>query len=270
MKSRQFFRQCLSFFSLAVISGLLVGASAQAAVSLERTIKADGKSVRFGNIASIAVNHEGSLLVIDSELGTITTFKGNKFASYTLSGKGKVFSSKSITSAVFKNKGSLIVSNSDDESIVEVSAKGELIKKLVTGGGDEGQLDSPGSIAWSANRRLYVANTGNGRVSIFGNDGVFIQSITGRGGETFEPVQVFVDAQERIYVLETRDDGIVSVFKHDGSLIKRLSASNIKKITGSEAELEAMAIDDTGLIYLADNSSGRVYQINWESRKLLA
>ena len=115
-----------------------------------------------------------------------------------------------------------------------------------------------------------MANTGNGRVSIFGNDGVFIQSITGRGGETFEPVQVFVDAQERIYVLETRDDGIVSVFKHDGSLIKRLSASNIKKITGSEAELEAMAIDDTGLIYLADNSSGRVYQINWESRKLLA
>ena len=270
MKSRQIIRQSLSFLSLIFISGLLITTSVQAAVSLERTIKADGKSLKFGNIASIAVNHEGNLLVVDSELGTVTTFKGNKFAFYTLSGKGKAFSSRSINSAVFKDKNSLIVGNNDDDSIVEVSAKGELIKKLVTSGGDEGQLNNPGSIAWSANRRLYVANTGNGRVSIFGDDGVFIQSISGRSGETFEPVQVFVDSQERIYVLETRDDGIVSVYKHDGSLIKRLNADNIKKITGSEPELAAMAIDDTGLVYLADNNSGRIYQINWDSRKMLA
>ena len=270
MKSRQVFRQCLSFFSLVVISGLLVSVSAQAAVSLERTIKADGKNIRFEKIASMAVNQDGNLLVIDSELGVVTLFKGKKFAFYTLGGEGKVFSSKSTNGAVYKDKGSLIVSNQDDETISEISLKGQLIKKLISSGSDEGQLDNPGGIAWSANRRLYVANTGNERVSIFGDDGVFIQSISGRNGASFEPVQVFVDAQERIYVLETRDDGIVSVFRHDGALIKRLNAGNIKKITGSSPELVAMAIDDSGLIYLADNNSGRIYQINWESRKMLA
>ncbi|MDH5710724.1 MAG: tetratricopeptide repeat protein, partial [Gammaproteobacteria bacterium] len=270
MKIRQIFLRGLSFFSLVLTSCLLVTTSTQAAVSLERTIKADGKNLRFGNIASITVNHEGNLLVVDSELGMVIIFNGNKFATYTLSGKDKVFSSNEINSAVFKDRDSMIISNKGDEAIVEVGPKGELIKKLVISGGDEGQLNNPGSIAWSDNRRLYVANTGNGRVSIFGDDGVFIQSIGGRGGETFEPAQVFVDAQENIYVLETRDDGIVSVFRHDGTLIKRIKAENIKKITGSAPELVAMDIDDTGLIYLADNESGRIYQIDWETGKLLA
>ena len=270
MKSRQSLRQCLSFCSLVFIYSLLITTSAQAAVSLERTIKADGKTLRFGNIASMVVNPEGDLLTIDSELGIVTLFKGKKSNFYALTGKGRVFSSKRTNALAYKDKNSLIISNRDDESISKTTMKGVLIKKLVTAGGDEGQLNSPGGIAWSMNRRLYVANTGNDRVSIFGDDGVFIQSITGRAGATFEPVQVFVDAQERIYVLETRDDGIVSIFNHDGSLIKRLNAGNIKKITGSEPELVAMAIDDSGLIYLADNDSGRIYQINWEASKMLA
>ena len=270
MKSHQILRQSFSFCSLVFISGLLITASVQAAVSLERTIKADGKSIRIGEIASMAVNQKGDLLAIDSELGIVTLFRGKKFAFYPLAGKGKAFSSKHTNAVVYKNSGSLIVGNQDDGSISETNLKGALVKKLVTSGSDEGQLNDQGGIAWSANRRLYVANTGNDRISVFGDDGVFIQSITGRAGATFEPVQVFVDAQERIYVLETRDDGIVSIFNHDGSLIKRLNAGNIKKITGSSPELIAMAIDDSGLVYLADNSSGRVYQINWESGKMLA
>ena len=268
MKLRQIFHYRLSFCALLV--AVLISTSVQASVSLEKTIKADGKSIRFENIASMAVDQNGDLLIIDSRLGVVTLFKGNKFAFYTLGGEGKVFPSKRTNGAVYKDKGSLIVSNQDDELISKISLKGQLIKKLVSGGSEEGQLSNPGGIAWSANRRLYVANTGNDRVSIFGDDGVFIQSITGRNGASFEPVQVFVDAQERIYVLETRDDGIVSVFNHEGVLIKRLNAGNIKKITGSEPELVAMAIDSSGLIYLADDDSGRVYQIDWELRKMLA
>ena len=270
LRSRQFFRQCLSFSGLIFISSLLASSPVQSAVSLERTIKADGKSLRFGNIASMAVNQEGQLLVVDSELGIVTSFDGNKSIFYTLSGKGKVFSSRSSNGVVYKNQSSLIISNQDDESIAVVGLKGELIKKLVSSGSNEGQLNNPGGIAWSANRRLYVANTGNERISIFGDNGVLVQSIKGRTGEDFEPVQVSVDALERVYVLETRDEGIVSVFNHDGTLIKRLNAANIKKITGSSPELVAMAIDNTGLLYLADSSSGRIYQINWESGKMLS
>lgn len=270
MKSHQIVRQRLPILSLIFLALLLATNSAQAAVSLERTIAADGKGINFGRIASMAVNEQGHLLVVDSERGVVTLFNGNTYAFYELTGSGKIFSSKNTNGAAYKDNESLIISNQGDESIAEVGLKGELIKKLVTAGSDEGQLDNPGGMAWSANRRLYVANTGNDRVSIFGDDGVFIQSIGARAGDTFEPVQVLVDAQERIYVLETRADGIVSVFKEDGALIKRLNADNIKKIAGSSARLAAMAIDASGLIYLADNNSGRVYQIDWEAGTLLA
>lgn len=269
MRSRQVLRHYLFLLSSTLFSALFA-ISAQAAVSLEQSFKADGKKLRFDKIAAMAVDQKGNLLVIDSERGLLTSFQGGTSKTLKLVGEGKAFSSESTNGVVYKNKTSLIVSNRGDESVSIVDLKGKLIKKLVTGGSDEGQLSDPAGIAWSANRRLYVANTGNERISIFGDDGVFIQSISGKSGATFEPVQVFVDVQERIYVLERRDDGIVSIFKHDGSLIKRLNATNIKKITGSDPELVAMAIDERGLLYLADNNSGRVYQIDWEAREMLA
>jgi tetratricopeptide (TPR) repeat protein len=253
---------------------LLVAFSANAAVSLDRTIKADGKTISFEKIPAMIAGSEGTLLIVDSEKGVMTEFKGKAGVKYKLSGKDKAFDSESIKGLARKDAESLIVTNTSDNSVAIIGLDGKVIKKFVLDGSDEGQLSGPAGVAWSNNRRMYIADKGNGRISVFGNDGVFIKTIGKKGakeGEALEePVQVFVDPRERVYVLETRDEGIVSIFSHDGALLKRLTSEKIKAITGSTPELAAMAIDNTGLIYLADNHHGRVYQIDWQLGKMVS
>ena len=249
-------------------------ATAHANVSLDRTIQADGKTISFEKITSMIAGSEGNLLVVDAEKGVMTEFKGNAGVSYPLTGKGKAFESGSVNGMARVDDVGLVVSNSSDNSVALVGVDGKLIKQLVSGGSAEGQLDEPRGVAWSNNRRLYVADSDNGRISVFGNDGVFIRTLGKKGIKEEqalkEPTQVFVDVTERVYVLETRDEGIVSIYEHDGTLLKRFTADNIKKISGSSPEITAMAIDDTGLIYLGDSSNGRVYQIDWELGKMLS
>lgn len=244
------------------------------AVSLERTIRAEQGKAGFGVISAMLVGKEGVLVTIDSEKGVLTEFKGQAGAGYALSGSGKVFSSDKVSGIARLDEDRYLLANAGDSAVVVVGADGKLVSKLVSEGSDEGGLRDPGGIAWSANRRLYVADSGNDRISVFGLDGVFIRSIGHSGVDKAarlrEPVQVAVDAGERVFVLETRDDGIVSVYDSDGKLLKRYTAEAIKKMAGSSPEIEAMAIDDTGLIYLGDNDNGRIYVIDWEQDSMVS
>ncbi len=78
-----------------------------------------------------------------------------------------------------------------------IDAEGKLIQKFGESGSREGQLDDPEGIDWSHNGRLYVADKGNNRVSVFGLDGVFIKALGQAGLEEEQrledPVQAFVD-----------------------------------------------------------------------------
>ena len=257
------FSHKFSVLSLLVISAF-IASSASATVSLERTIKSDKTKTKFRNISAMLPGTDGTLLAVDSEEGHLIEFKGDAGVVYKLSGKGKAFGSDEVSGITRVDADRFIVSNADNDKIVIIDAEGKLIQQLVGEGSDVGQINDPSGVAWSANRRLYVADKANNRISVFGNDGVFIQAI-GRVGvkekqRLEKPAQVFVDQKERVYVLEKRDGGIVSIYSHDGSLIKHLTSADIKKITSSKnPKLSAMAIDDSGLIYLSDKSNGRIY-----------
>jgi len=257
---------------LAAVAGLCAY-SAAGAVSLERTIRSEDSKTGFDVISAMLVGTQGTLIAVDSEKGVLTEFKGQAGASYALSGDGKVFSSDKVSGIARLDEERYLLANAGDSAVAVVGADGALIGKIIAEGSDEGGLRDPGGIAWSSNRRLYVADTGNDRVSVFGLDGVFIRSI-GRSGidsdkRLREPVQVAVDAGERVYVLETREDGIVSVYSSDGRLLKHYTAGAIKKIVGSSPEIEAMTIDDAGLIYLGDNDNGRIYVIDWQQDSMV-
>ncbi len=75
---------------------LLVSASTYAAVSLDRTIKADGKSIVFEKISAMIAGSEGTLLIVDSEKGVMTEFKGKAGVTYKLSGKNRVSLSQKV------------------------------------------------------------------------------------------------------------------------------------------------------------------------------
>ena len=258
---------------ISVVFTVFIASTAGATISLERTIKSDNAKTKFKYISAMLPGSEGALLAVDSEQGHLIEFKGDTGVIYKLFGKGKAFGSDEISGVVRLDKNRFIVSNTGDDKVAITDAEGKLIQPLVGEGSDVGQINNPAGIAWSANRRLYVADKANNRISVFGNDGVFIHAI-GRVGvkerqRLDEPFQVFVDLKERVYVLEKRNGGIVSIYSHDGDLLKHLTSANIKKITSSKKPaLSAMAIDDTGLIYLSDRSNGRIYLLDWETEKL--
>ncbi len=259
------------FLMFAAIS---LPANSTASVSLEKTLKAGSGGSQLSEVSAMLMGNEGHLLVLDRDQGAIFEYKGSAVSKIVITGDENVFESGELTGLSRVDEERYLIVNSSENAIAITNLKGELIKKFGENGELEGQLDEPAGIAWSMNGRLYIADKANNRVSVFGQDGVFIQSI-GRVGlqEEFqleEPVQVNVDAQERVYVLETHDNGIVSIFSLDGQLIKRLNSEKLHKITGNEVELAAMTIDDTGLLYLADNENGRIYQIDWQAEKLLA
>jgi len=258
---------------LAVISFCGIHSPVYASVSLERTIKDEGDNSQLNAVSALLAGNEGRLLVLSSNKGVLSEYKGKAVTNYDLV-KNKVFESSDIRGLARLDENRYLVSNAGDNVIAVIDGEGKLIQQFGESGSGEGQLNKPSGIDWSHNGRLYVADTGNNRISVFGLDGVYIRSI-GQAGldkeqRLVEPVKVFVDRNERVYVLEKRNNGIVSVFDHDGILLKRLNSNDFNKLAGSETAIIDITIDDRGLLYVADSKNGRISQIDWQQLKLLS
>jgi DNA-binding beta-propeller fold protein YncE len=203
----------------------------------------------------------------------LSEYKGKASTRYDLKKNG-VFESTDVRGLARLDADHLLVSDYDDAAIAIINNEGKLIAKFGESGSKQGQLDDPSSIDWSRNGRLYVADKGNNRISVFGLDGVFIRVI-GHAGlkedqQLKEPGQVHVDARERVYVLEKRDNGIVTVFDHNGRLLARFDSRQIAKLASvDEVEITSLTIDDAGLIYLSDRENGKILQLDWQAPKLV-
>ncbi len=244
---------------------------ASASVSLERTIKEDGEALAA--VTALLAGNEGRLLVLENEKGILAEYKGKAAIRYNLI-KKKVFESESVNGLARFDENSYLVSNKDESVIAVIDGVGNLIQKFGESGSREGQLDEPVGIDWSHNSRLYVADKGNNRISVFGQDGVFIKAFGQIGlkekQQLESPVQVFVDLKERTYVLEKNNNGRVSIFDHNGRLLQQLRNKDFNKLAGGETEIINITIDDAGLLYAADKENGRIFQIDWQSKKLIS
>lgn len=254
-----------------ITASLFTTVAVHASVSLERTIKESDDSLAA--VSALLAGNEGRLLVLDSENGVLLEYKGNASTRYDLI-KNNVFESEGMHGLTRLDENSYLLSNKDDNVIAIIDDEGKLIQKFAESGSREGQLDEPMGIDWSHNGRLYVADKENNRISVFGQDGVFIMAFGQQGlneeQRLYEPVQVYVDPQERVYVLEKENNGRVSIFTHDGKLLQQLSSSDFDKFGGGEVEIVNITIDDKGLLYAADRENGRVFQIDWQAKKLLS
>ncbi|MCK5359449.1 MAG: hypothetical protein KAJ95_02420, partial [Gammaproteobacteria bacterium] len=188
--------------------------------------------------------------------------------------KKKIFESEDVRGLTRLDDNSYLVSNKDENVIAVIDGEGNLIQKFGESGSREGQLAEPTGIDWSHNGRLYVADKGNNRISVFGFDGVFIKAFGQIGlaeeQRLEEPVQVYVDLKERVYVFEKRNNGIVSIFDHDGKLLHRLINKDFNQLAGGETEIINITIDNKGLLYAADSNNGRILQIDWKVKKLVS
>ena len=261
---------CPLFFILVTFIFI---ADVQAAISIDKIYK-PGPGKSFGNIIAMVQLADNVIVAVDKEGGQLIQLSGESVNYKSLTKSSKIFSSTSLGGLSLAGEDMLAVSNTSDNQFAIITRDGGLITRMGQSGSSEGEISDPKGIAYSSNRRIYVADSDNNRISIFGADGVYISSMGKRGikegNRLRRPTQIYVDSEERVYVLEDTNQGQFVIFSHSGKLIKRLSHKKLEKILGVTANFTAMAIDDAGLIYLADSENGRVYQIDWEGEKKLS
>jgi DNA-binding beta-propeller fold protein YncE len=120
----------------------------------------------------------------------------------------------------------------------QLSSFGEL-------GGGPGQLDAPKQAVFDAAGDLYVADSGNDRVSVFAGDGSFLRTLV---GSMDDPQDVAFDAGQ-IFVADKGNDR-VDVLSSTGAFVRQIGEGELVDPTG-------VAVDGS-TVYVADSGNNRV------------
>ena len=120
------------------------------------------------------------------------------------------------------------------------------------------QFNEPYGMVVDQSGRIYVADTGNNRISVFDGTGEHQLSFGSSGsgdGQFDRPLGVAVDQSGRIYVADAFNHRI-SVF--DGTGEHQLSFGSYGSGDGQFIYPLGMAVDQSGRIYVADTGNNRI------------
>lgn len=109
-------------------------------------------------------------------------------------------------------------------------------------GGGPGQLDSPAQIALGPDGDLYVADSGNDRISVFTGGGSFLRTIT---GEMDDPQDVAFGAGGQVFVADKGNDR-VDVFSSAGGFIRQIGEGELLDPTGVAVDGSTVYVADSG------------------------
>jgi len=126
------------------------------------------------------------------------------------------------------------------------------------------QLAGPYAVSELPGGDLLIADEGNNRVVVFSEYGVFLQAFGVSKDQNFalvKPVQVAVDAAERVYVLEHSGPGRITVYDRNGKQLRRLTPQTVG---AADARWKAITVDLTGRLFIADGANSNVTVLDWE------
>jgi tetratricopeptide (TPR) repeat protein/DNA-binding beta-propeller fold protein YncE len=208
---------------------------------------------------------DGAALVADRDRGVLWRVTAESATATELAGDGRAFSAHKTGGVAWLGDGRVAIANTRNDLLAVLDAQGRPERVFAGSGGGNGELDDPEGVAFSAQRRLYVADRGNRRVAVYSEFGVFLHSIGLSKDEAIalvKPYRVAVDGAERVYVLEDEGSGRVSVFDYAGKLLARLTTESVP---GSQnARWRALAVDLAGRLFVADAANGNIVELDWE------
>ncbi len=148
--------------------------------------------------------------------------------------------------------------------ITVFDATGATVATYGSAGSGNGNLNNPQGIGFAPSGKVYVADTGNGRVERFSGAGIY-QTDWGHypaPGVLDFPTGIAVDASDNVYV-SNQAQGIIQKFAPDGSLLAQSTygsgSSNGQLNAGNPAT--AIAIDPTtGHLFVADTNNYRIQE----------
>jgi uncharacterized protein (TIGR03437 family) len=147
----------------------------------------------------------------------------------------------------------------------------------------EAQLNAPGGVAVDGAGRVYIADTGNSRVrridpggNIFtfagnGNASYFGDGGPARAGSVNQPQGVATDAAGNVYIADTLDN-VVRKVGQDGTITTiagfgtpGFSGDGGPAVRAALNHPRAVAVDTTGVVYVADTGNNRVRKIDLQA-----
>ena len=253
----------------ALLLAACLGAQAQ---KLEVVIQDKTLEDQIEEAGGLAVTRDGIVLVTSQDGGLLLRQDGEGFKSHSMT--PEIFQDGDITGVAEMADGRLVFSNEGSSNItITDAAASKLVRSFSKSGGDAGELDDPKSIAASINRRIYVVERGNNRVSVFSDEGLFLQHMGAHDRDNRDlekPTHMALDAEENVYVLEAGNKNRISVFSANGELLKQPKTADLGKLLGSKIDFSAMTADLNGTIYLADDNSKQVFAYDWRNDRILA
>jgi tripartite motif-containing protein 71 len=133
-------------------------------------------------------------------------------------------------------------------------------------GTNDGQLSKPRDIACDATGRMYIADTDNNRIAIFGPDGKFVANAG--VGQLEKPVAVEADVHGALYVIQEKKPGLVKLAKQDNGYGAPAPVLQTQKqpldVTSDSTGRVYVSVDaDPGLIVLSPEGSTVASLAKW-------
>ena len=216
----------------------------------------------------IKISDDGVVYVTSEERGTLLRIVDGSIEAISLS--PSVFEDSGLGGIDILPGGNVVVVNEGSGQIGILDPELKPLQLFSQSGSSAGELNDPGPVATSFNRKIYVGDVNNKQVSVFNYQGLYLTSI-GKSGpresNLLKPSHIAIDARENVYVLEgpTR----ISIFNSDGDLIERIAAADLKGVFDETPELSAMTADLDGNLYLADRLSKKILFYDWRKRNVL-
>ena len=239
---------------------------------------ADGQ---FDGPRGLSVGPDGSIYVVDSNNARIERFDpdGNFVAAFggSASGLQLTISSQGLgpTGIATGADGLIYVADTWGHRVVMLDPSGTVIR---TWGTYADNLDSqtaeqnpggffgPRGVAVT-NDEIYVVDTGNERVEVFGKDGSFKRAFGGNGSapsQLIEPVGIAVGPDGNIYVADS-GNARISIFSPEGAPIAQWP---VTAWAGHSYFEPYLAFDEQGLLYATSSATGSVEVIGKDGQLL--
>lgn len=216
--------------------------------------KAEGLA-NFVSPIGIALGAAGTVYVADADLGMVATLdaRGNPGRSI---GRGLL---KRPTGLAYDPRTRrLFVADTHAHDVKVFDANGVLVGTVGRQGESDGELNFPTFLTW-ARDQLYVTDTMNSRVQVFGgNELAFQQKFGSRGlyvGNLVRPKGVAVDGQGTVYVVESYYDHLL-VFDEAGRFLMPIGGVGVQ--TGRFYLPSGVWTDARNRVFVADMFNGRV------------
>jgi hypothetical protein len=105
----------------------------------------------------------------------------------------------------------LLVLSRDSAGVCVFEPDGRQMALFGAKGAGDGQLDQPSDLDLDASGNVYIADTNNNRIVVFGPDGTFVANAG--AGKIEKPVAVEVDGSGNLYIIQSQKPGLVKIPK---------------------------------------------------------